>query len=503
MTFRSKLNQYTDKFGNNNKKIKKGPLMIATAMLLLFTALFGIGAESSSQSVAAVVPANRPNVIYILADDIDRKVLEYMPNVKSLLAGQGTTFDNFIYNIALCCPSRATMLRGQNAHNTKVFSNETVDGGYKGVYNNGLENSTIGTWMKDSGYKTAYYGKYFNGYPKQAGLSVSHIPAGWDDWKVVGNDGHDGFSYRINENGRYVNYGSAATDFYDDVLAKQTQTYLAQNVNSTQPLFMYLAPLASHIPFVPAPRHANLFADVTYPKNPNFNESQADIADNPLKPAALTASQIATVDNNFRLRIREAQALDEMIAGIVNTLQAQGKLDNTVIAFVSDNGFHMGEHRLAADKGGKFTEWEEDIRVPLYIRGPGIAKNVVRTELVSNVDVAPTLAEAGSATIPSFVDGRSVMPLLRGEAVPWRQSVLLQKGPAAQKPYDGLRTSRYTYVHYTSGQKYIYDLQIDPWQLKNVYSTSSQALKDSLANRLQALKGCVAAACRSVEEQPL
>jgi len=435
-----------------------------------------------------------------MADDLDRKVLDFMPNVRALMAEQGAMFDNFVYNIALCCPSRATILRGQYAHNTGVYGNDSINGGYAKFLGNGNEASTVATWLDAAGYRTGYFGKYFNGYPKTGGVSAKYVPQGWDDWFVAGADAYDGFTYRVNDSGRLVYFGSAPEEYSGDTLTAAALDFMNQSAGSGQPFFATLAPFAPHTPATPAPRHAGLFTDITYPRSPNFNEE--DVSDKRSRPPALTEAEIANVDTLFRDRVRSAQSVDETLAAVVTELAAQGQLENTYIAFTSDNGYHIGEHRLAPI-GGKHTPYEEDIRGPFILRGPGIPAGVTYSQLVGNVDIAPTFADAAGVMAPEFVDGRSLLPLTRGEVGPWRHNYVMQRGSVPAPPYSGLRTDRYTFVAYDSGFRELYDLQSDPYQLQNIWKTAPESLRAALTERLRALQGCRADVCRSEEEVEL
>lgn len=469
-------------------------MLLSIGALLISLVPFG--------AISRAALAGQPNIIFIYADDLDRKVLPYMNNVRTLLADQGTTFENFFYNSALCCPSRATMLRGQYAHNTGVYSNEPIDGGFKTVYERSLEQSTVATWLQSAGYKTGYFGKYFNGYTTQTSLPLSYVPPGWNEWFGNGAGAYDGYGYKINHNGVVKNYGTGDANYSNDVVANAAINYIKANANSTSPLYLTISPFAPHHPFTPATRHKNLYNSLTYPKNPNFNE--ADVSDKPLKPATVTSSQISAIDEMFRNRVRSAQSVDEMVGNLVSTLQSQGKLDNTIIAFTSDNGFHIGEHRLAPTTGGKFTAYEEDIRVPLIVRGPGVLASQVRTELVGNVDVPVTFADLAGVTPPNFVDGASFAGLLDDSFTgAWRSSYLLQRGPQTTKPFDGLRTTRYKYVAYSGTFKELYDLQTDPYELNNIAKTAPKELLDALQARLDSLKGCATDECREDETAPL
>jgi N-acetylglucosamine-6-sulfatase len=238
---------------------------------------------------------------------------------------------------------------------------------------------------------------------------------------------------------------------------------------------------------------------VQYPRTPSFNEEDVTdkpsvIADRPLK----NPSQIAEIDAEYRLRLESLQAVDEMVRGIVETLDARNLLADTYLLFASDNGYFQGEHR---QRSGKNLPYEEALTVPLYIRGPGIPAGSSVQSQVGNVDVPVTLSDAAGITPPNFVDGRSFLPLVHGSSIPWRQSYLL--GAGGDAGFAGIRTDRYTYVEYFSGEGEFYDRSVDPYQLDNTYPTMDPALKATLHDRLLALKSCSGSKCRSIEAQPL
>jgi N-acetylglucosamine-6-sulfatase len=222
----------------------------------------------------------------------------------------------------------------------------------------------------------------------------------------------------MNENGKLVRYGSRADDYLTDVVARKSIDFIKRAAAEGQPFFIHLALYVPHSPATPAPRHAQLFPDAQLPRPPSFNEP--DVSDKPSfirNRPLLTERQIAQMQDLYRKRLQSLQAVDEMLASLIATLQATGQLEHTYIFFTSDNGFHMGEHRL---NSGKQTAYEEDIRVLLIVRGPGVPAGRVLEHLTGNIDLAPTFAELGRAAIPDFVDGRSLVPLLSSTPPPTR-----------------------------------------------------------------------------------
>src|SRR5437867_5671442 len=208
-----------------------------------------------------------------------------------------------------------------------------------------------------------------------------------------------GYGCSLNENGNLKSYGYGSHDFLGDVLTRTAVDFIHRASHSTQPLLLYIAPFAPHQPATPAIRDNRKFVDLRAPRPPSFNK--ADVADKPswvrgLHP--LPSSDVNAIDDLYRRRVQSSLAIDALIGRVLHSLEAEGQLERTYIFFTSDNGFHLGEHRLLP---GKYTAYEEDIRVPLIVRGPGIAPGTARFELVGNLDLAPT-CPAGPCPNPSL-----------------------------------------------------------------------------------------------------
>ncbi|RIK59072.1 hypothetical protein DCC62_28985, partial [candidate division KSB1 bacterium] len=213
----------------------------------------------------------------------------------------------------------------------------------------------------------------------------------------------------------------------------------------------------------------------------------------------LTATAIAGIDTLFRKRLQSLLAVDDMIKSLVDTLSAYNELENTYFFFTSDNGYHFGEHRRRMNKN---TAYEESIRVPLIVRGPGVAAGRVLDHLVMNIDLGPTFAELAGATAPDFVDGRSLMPLLHNTPPTisaWRHDVLIEHWIDDQDKrvpeFTALRTWNYTYVEYPTGERELYDLRVDPFQLQSLHTTADPALLAQLAAQLDSLRHCSGGNC--------
>jgi len=466
-----------------------------------------------------------------------------MPKLKSLITDQGITLTDYFVAQSLCCPSRATTLRGQYPHNTQVLGNDLPSGGFQKFFQLGEEKSTAATWLQDAGYRTMLTGKYLNGYPEQN--NRMYIPPGWNEWYVsVRGNPYSEYNYALNENGKLVAYGNQPKDYGTDVYVGKTVDFVQRSAKDGKPFFVYLAPYAPHSPYTPAPRHADLLPDVKAPRTPNYNE--ADVSDKPAyirdRPP-LNPKAMDTLDKDYRMRLQTLQAVDEGIESIVNMLKSVGQLDNTYIFFTSDNGYHLGNHRQLA---GKVAPYEEELRVTMIVRGPGVPAGKTVPNLAVNIDLAPTWADLAGVKPPDFVDGRSLVPLL-GKSPPalsqWRQAFSLENGlvgsdvtsisassaadaePGLREPADqdetdqanldsarqkalaipafrGVRSQTLSYVEYATGEKEYYDVQADPYELQNLASKADPKLLEQLSARVTELSACKAAACRTAEDAP-
>ena len=441
-----------------------------------------------------------------------------------LLVGGGTSFENAIVPLSLCCPSRATLLTGQYAQNHQVYTNGGETGGYERFFTLGLEESTVAVALQAAGYRTVLLGKYLNGYPLAE--DPLHVPPGWTEWySPVSGNPYSNFNYVMNENGTPVLYQDDEGDYLTDVISEKASAFIVGASNAGDPFFVYLAPYAPHWPATPAPRHENLFPGVHAPRTPSFNEE--DVSDKPsfiadLPP--LNLLQIAAIDDQHRIRLQSLQAVDEMIASLIVTLQVTGQLENTYFFFTSDNGYHLGQHRLQA---GKYYGYEKDLRVPLLVRGPGVTPGSSVSALASEVDLVPTFAELAGVSLLLASDGRSLAPLLASPTPPddWRQILFFEEYPlAGQEPeqpadgtleppdadaveaglrFDGLTTASYKYVEYESGEREYYDLVADPDELENQYAVIDPGLRNQLEQALATLVGCAAETCRSADGTPI
>jgi arylsulfatase A-like enzyme len=390
-------------------------LILAAATVAGALALAGSGAPSQTLGAAP----SRPNIVVIETDDQTLESMKVMRNVNSLIGDQGATFTNSFVNYSLCCPSRATFLTGQYAHNHRVWSNTSPDGGFQ-RFEALHANNNLAVWLQRAGYHTAVVGKYLNNY-----LNKPPVPPGWSEWHVVAPDPYRYYDYTLNDDGTLVHHGHRPADYEQDVITRKALDLIDRRAPEPSPFFLWLTYPAPHsgpqhysdpnrptnCDNAPKPprRYAHAFDTEPLPRPPNFDE--AKVGD---KPAAirrrgrLNATAIAYIERNYRCELESLLAVDDGVKQVIAALKAAGELDDTLIVYTSDNGFFHGEHRIAQ---GKMHIYEESIRVPLQIRGPGVPKGVSVSPSVINADLAPTVVDAANARPRLVMDGRSLLPV--------------------------------------------------------------------------------------------
>jgi N-acetylglucosamine-6-sulfatase len=476
-------------------------LPASTVAVLALSAVLCAG-SGGAPSAASASP-RRPNVVVLMTDDQTVESLRVMPNVERLLVDRGAYFENSFVSFSLCCPSRATFLTGEYAHNHGVLSNHPPFGGYARLDGS----STLPVWLQRAGYSTILLGKYLNGYGKR---NPTEIPPGWTEWHgSVDPSTYNYFGYTLNENGTLVKYGTDPASYQTDIYAEKAVDIVRRRAASDRPFFLWVAFLAPHAggpkspdrppdSALPAPRHQGRFASVRLPRPPSFNE--ADVSDKPggirIRPR-LDAHAVAVATRRYQLRLESLLAVDEAVGRIVDELQRSGELDNTLIIFTSDNGFLQGEHRIPV---GKVSVYEPSTRVPLIMRGPGIPPGLRLRQPVANIDLAPTIVDAAGARAGLRMDGESLWPILRDPGVFWGRDLLHEgpgDGPGALQ-FTAIRTPRWIYVRYFSGAEELYDLESDPYELTNLRADpAAAAVRDELRARLAALEMCAGETCRA------
>jgi N-acetylglucosamine-6-sulfatase len=474
------------------------PLRLA---IVLVTALVAVAVAAPEAATRNVEPAaaDPPNVVLIVTDDQTVRDLAAMPQVRRRLARSGVTFTEAFSPYPLCCPARATLLTGQYAHNHHVLGNQLPHGGFQRLD----DSQTLPVWLQRAGYATVMLGKYLNGFPAAGG--EGYIPPGWTDWRVPVSGIYNFRNFTMNVNGQMTQYRNRyQTDVWQEHLDDIVDTY----AGGDRPFFLWAGFLAPHnggpaepddpttglgTPAV-APVYRDAQSGLTLPDKPSINE--ADVSDKPAYIQNQALRVRPALRELFQQRRESLMSVDDEVGRLMDRLDAAGELDDTVFVFTSDNGYLVGEHRRV----GKTVGYEESIRVPLLMSGPGIPAGETRRQLVSLADVAPTVLELAGGSSPLVTDGLSLLPFATDAGYSSGRSILLQAGPqagATERWYTAIRTRHRVYVEYATGETELYDLRVDPYEVDSEHADPKQGrLVERLGQRLAALRDCAGGTCR-------
>jgi N-acetylglucosamine-6-sulfatase len=503
-------------------------LPLSAAALCLAAALAALAWGNGAGTAGAAKPnkpdkpkgpvSDGPNIVTIVTDDQTLASLTEatMPNTLALIGGEGTTFTNTIATTPLCCPSRATFLTGQYAHNHEVLNNKP---GYATMLN---KRSVLPAWLQKAGYATAHVGKYLNRYAKVVQPDTEIAP-GWDEW-VAALEPRSYFDYKLQVNGRTVKYGSDDADYLTRVINWRADKMLRKYIPRKQPLYLQIDHFAPHRRgagdpaercaggAIPDPLDNAFFDGEPLPESPNFNEE--DVSDKPSSIQGLpefSEEERSEIERRYGCALASLIAVDRGVAQVMDTLSQLGALRDTVVMFTSDNGFFYGEHRIQAEKT---IPYEEALRVPMIFRVPpnvlGGEQVAQANQLVGNIDVAPTILDLAGAK-PCLgkagcrvMDGRSLVPLMRGDSsgFPQDRHLAIEQGVCG---YRGVRNmTEIALEHFgpriegtedcAPEREYeLYDLAGDPFELENLYPGTSPAeiaTEQRLFARLNALRDC-------------
>jgi N-acetylglucosamine-6-sulfatase len=457
---------------------------VATALAVVVLAV------AAFRPFPQVPPDLRPNIVIVVTDDQSFDSLPHeppvMPRLQAMIEDPNDhwiSFDNAFLNTPLCCPSRATILSGRFSRHTLVQTN--------GLANLLDDSSTVATWLHDSGYYTGLFGKYLNGYP--FGYRP-FVPPGWDRWLGRRQAGQSNlyYDYVLVNQGFPVYHGNASTDYSTEVYATAAKEFI-RTAPADRPFFMEVTPSGPHRPWTPAPRDVGAYADMAIDAPPSVGE--VDVSDKPAWVRGLPsmpADRLRQLEGIHERSFETLRSVDRLVGGVVDALRERGVLDRTVIFFLTDNGFSFGAHRWA----GKGCPYDECVHTPFFVRVPGAVPHV-DDHVISNVDLASTLAELAGTEPASPVDGRSLVPLLEGSQVTdWRDGAFLEYvGDRHIPPWRAIRTKDFAYVEYATGEREFYDLsgalgRADPGELDNRASRPRYArIEADLAARLARLAG--------------
>jgi N-acetylglucosamine-6-sulfatase len=439
----------------------------------------------------------RPNVVLVVVDDLRWDDLgasghpfARTPHIDRL-AGEGARFLNAFATTPLCSPSRGSILTGLYTHRHGILDNTD-----RSALSHTL--ATFPRQLQRAGYETAFIGKW------HMGNDETRRP-GFDYWVAMRGQGEATDPW-LHENDR----GGKVPGYVTDILTERAMGFVARP--RQRPFFLMLAHKALHPNilqradgstvnigeggFIPAERHRDLYRGASLPRRGNYGvpprgkpSLERRIGDlPPLGPATVTP------DETIRDRLRMLAAVDEGLGRLMEALRAQGALDDTVIVVIGDNGYFYGEHGLSDERR---LAYEESIRLPLLVRYPRLAKaGLTPSQMALTIDLAPTVLEMAGLAPEGALDGRSLVPLLRGESPDWRRSFLVEYNsdivfPRIQRMgYQAIRTERHKLIRYRelTGMDELYDLQADPYELENrIDSPAHKALREQLSQELARL----------------
>ncbi len=437
------------------------------AVLAVFGFCSAVAAEPPHESAAAVsrqgTAPRPPDIVWIVSDDQRRGLIDVMPAVQRELRDRGVQYVNAMVPTSICCPSRASMLTGMYSHGTGVWDNglteqTTYPGGNRAFVQNGNLDKTIAVALDDAGYRTGLIGKYLNQYGIEAGA-----PPGWDVWRPFE---HGPFYYDYDLNGTH--YGFDPFDYSTDVISRQSVSVI-RNTDPDTPLFLFITPYGPHWPYTPAPRYKQADVDKFIHPEEDFgalNEPEAE--DKPgwvqkLDPLPVDDIMAVATDQH-----RTVMAVDDLVNDVIAALRARsGDLQNTMVIYMSDNGYHWGDHRLLS----KDTPYASATEIPMFIRyDPGLGSGIINSRLALNLDVTATVAQAAGV--------RGNMPWLEGESLlrPAVRGGFVLEGTFSnphepdfveRPPYCGWRTRDSLFVRYSTGFEEFYRYSLDPYERFN------------------------------------
>ena len=443
------------------------------------------------------------NIVLILSDDHRHDFMGFMeggpafletPNLDRM-AAQGAHFRNAFVTTSLCSPSRASILTGQYMHHHRVVDNQRpVAEGTR----------FFPEYLQEAGYTTGFVGKWHMGHDHDEPRK------GFNHWVSFKGQGTY-FDPELNLNGSRKSFKGYTTD----ILADQALEWLKTR-SDEDPFLLYLSFKAVHYPFQPAPRHHGRYEDkaIDYPMTMANTESNYQTQSNwirerrfgihgidHMETGPLDKDPVPSFDDLYHRYCETVHGLDENIGRVLDYLDSSKLMENTIVVYLGDNGFALGEHGFY-DKRDAF---EESIRIPMLAMAPGLIKPGSKIDaMMLNMDLAPTLLEAANINIQKSMqlDGQSALPWLRGETIPWRDHILYEyhwewNFPATPTTL-AIRGDRYKYIYYHGvwDRNGFYDLETDPNERVNLikipaYQEQILSMRSQLFQELDASGGLV------------
>jgi arylsulfatase A-like enzyme len=535
--------------------------LIAAAALALCLGVAAIApSHGSGQAVAkprpniVVIQTDDQTLTEMLATWVTATGTEarVMPNVLDRIGARGISFTRYYASYPLCCPSRATLLSGRYAHSNGVISNDAPRGGWPGYKRKAIFRHNLAVWLQRAGYRTIHVGKFLNNYGGATKADpTTEVPPGWDEWQTFASDNASRlfYGYRLNVNGALTdpigdpNYDRTSgkddpgcpnsppllggCNYAGDVLTQRAVDQIAASAPG-RPFYLqvdYNAPHGDPRPPIgpePATRHYDSAVNTPLPRPRSFNEG--NITDKPsfIRDAAPPLDDATTrrIVVEYQKSLESLRSVDEGVGRIFSALNAVGEVGRTYVFFISDNGFYLGEHRL---ERAKFLPYEPAIHLPLLVRGPGIGKGIRSGELVANIDLAPTILQLARARATKRYDGRSLVRFWKRTGLRTRRPILLESfakatdvdgdgipdgQPPPRRPagisiaaplenYLGVRLGPYKYIEYETGDRELYDLSKDPFELNSRHADRRyDRVQRFLKNQINRLEGCVGRECK-------
>ena len=495
----------------------------AVAVLLAIVSTLALAASTMSRSAPAEPPLtasataqapvespgdDRPNIVLFSTDDQRLDEMVFLPKTNELIGAAGLTFTEAITPHPLCCPARAEIMTGQLAQNNGVRTNFPPMGGYEAFDNT----STIGTDLSAAGYNTAFLGKPLNGYHYSYGRDP-----GWTLFNATSHGYADYYKFVQYDNGSVARIPG----YYTDYLSEKSVQYAHQLSSYDAPFFMWVSHFGPHpakgregchdasckegppkmspgyramtrlTGRLPHQVEAAAMAREIVAK-PSFNER--DRSDKPHVVAKQEPVEPRKVARMQQARAAALSSVDDALARLVQQLEEDGELDNTYIVFITDNGYTLGEHRWF----GKTLAYEENLRTPMLVRGPGIAPGTTTPVISSIVDLPATFLDIAGARSDRVLDGVSMLDTWQGGTEALHPGgLLVQGGPYKPETgprgwlYRGVRTARYTFLRHHDGFVELYDRSTDPFQMASVAGDPAYAaVRAELARRTRLLQDC-------------